>query len=665
MTTRTLRTLHLTSLLAVAALAVAACSSDDSTTGSSPGSTGGPDSTGGGSGGRLTRAYEAFDDCDAFLDWTKDRLLERVTPYGIDGGYWYGGVDDVIAMERPAATEAPAGVEDSAEGGAADGGTSTTNTQELGVDEGDLTETDGRFVYSVIDHRLRSVDLDTSTLLSEIDVPQGEHQMILSGNRLLLVTQRWDTSGSADTAAAVYAVNDGVLELTSTTHLEGMVLATRAIDGRARLAMNQSIVNRIPFVYPRSGTEESEAAALEENKRVIAELTADDLLPRRYDEAPNGTIGAVTPAVECSQVGHPGDFSGFGMVWVAALDLGATEPEVEGAAALVAESQTVYASKGTLYVGTVRYQDLTGDTVPINPEPPHTALHAFDLSAPSGAAYLASGEVEGTVLNQYSLSEHEGFLRVATTTQGGGFGEDQQSGVHVFQRDGAELVEVGAVRGLGRGEQIQGVRFFGDQGYVVTFRQVDPLFVLDLSDPTNPQLTGELKVPGYSTYLHPLGDGRLVAIGMSGDDAGRITGTQLSLFDVSDPASPTLLDTLPITETFAEGSSEATYDPHAFLWWPATSTVVVPQDLICEGVRRSAASGSGCESAVVVKVGADTLDEQGGIFHWFPVRRSMVAENRLVTVSAGGVRVHDLSTLDQIGDIRFDVPGTTADDDLP
>jgi uncharacterized secreted protein with C-terminal beta-propeller domain len=662
MTTRTLRTLHLTSLLAVAALAVAACSSDDSATPGS-GSTGGSDTTGGGGSGRVTRAYESFDDCDAFLDWTKARLLERVTPYGIDGGYWYG-VEDVMAAEAPAATEAPAGVDDrSTEAGAADGGTSTTNTQELGVDEGDLTETDGRFVYSVIDHRLRSVDLDTATLLSEIDVPQGEHQMILSGDRLLLVTQRWDTSGSPDTAAAVYTVTDGVLELQSTTHLEGMVLATRSIDGHARLALNQSIVSRIPFVYPRTGTEESEEAALEENKRVIDELTADDLLPRRYDEGANGTIGAVTTAVDCSQVGHPGDFSGFGMVWVAALDLGASEPAVEGAAALVADSQTVYASKGTLYVGTVRYQDLTGDTVPVNPEPPHTDLHAFDLSAPSGAAYLASGEVEGTVLNQYSLSEHEGFLRVATTTQGGGFGEDQQSGVHVFERDGGELVEVGAVRGLGRGEQIQGVRFFGDQGYVVTFRQVDPLFVLDLSDPENPQLTGELKVPGYSTYLHPLGDGRLVAVGMSGDDAGRITGTQLSLFDVSDPASPTLLDTLPITETFAEGSSEATYDPHAFLWWPDSATVVVPQDLICEGARERAAKG--CESAVVVTVGADTLDEQGGIFHWFPIRRSMVAEGRLVTVSAGGVRVHDLTTLDQTGDIRFDVPGTTADDDLP
>ena len=107
--------------------------------------------------------------------------------------------------------------------------------------------------------------------------------------------------------------------------------------------------------------------------------------------------------------------------------------------------------------------------------------------------------------------------------------------------------------------------------YVVTFRQTDPLYVIDLSDPANPVLDGELKIPGYSAYLHPVGDGLLLGVGQNATDEGRTLGTQLSLFDVSDPTNPQQIDTLPIG-----GSSEVEWDHKAFLYWPEDGTIVLP-----------------------------------------------------------------------------------------
>jgi hypothetical protein len=601
----------------------------------------------GGVGASVGGLYAAFEDCDALLSWTKDRLLERVTPYGLGGGGW-----PVMEGDLEAPGTAPAGLDGRAQAAPtttaasaapAAGETSATNTQEAGVDEGDIAETDGRFVYSIIDNHLRSVDLAGSRLVSDQELPPGEYQMVLAGDSLLVVAQEW-SSPSGEAVVSRYRVAAGLPDLVGRTHLEGTALAVRSIDRTARLVLSQSIVHRIPFVRPRTDSEEDERVALAANKRVIADLTVDDLLPRAYDVDASGASGALRPALDCADIGHPTDFSGFGIVWVAATDLSAPERPPVGVAGVVADGQTVYASADTLYVGTQQLPDVTGDTVPVQPPPTKTAIHAFALDDPAGARYLASGEVDGIVLNQYSMSENAGYLRIATTTDVGGFGASRESGVHILQRRDDLLTEVGSIGGLGAGEQIQAVRFLGDRAYVVTFRQVDPLYVLDLSQPTAPRLVGQLKIPGYSTYLHPVGDGLLLGVGFAGDEAGVVGGSQIGLFDVRDPAAPRQLVSLPIGQ-----SSEATFDPHAFLWWPATGQVVVPKELVC---TRQA----DCTSAVVFKLEGETLSEQGRIFHWYPIRRSMIADGRLVTVSAGGVRVNDLATLSEQERVDFGLP---------
>lgn len=223
-----------------------------------------------------------------------------------------------------------------------------------------------------------------------------------------------------------------------------------------------------------------------------------------------------------------------------------------------------------------------------------------------------------------------------------------ESAVTVLQLDGEHLRQVGRVAGLGKGEQIYAVRFIGPTGYVVTFRQTDPLYTIDLSNPVAPRVVGELKIPGYSSYLYPVDDHTLIGIGQNVGSSGTIgkdtqsNGLQVGLFDVSDPAAPkrTQVWTLP-------GSySDAEYDAHAFLWWPATKTVVVPV-----GGMVMAAPGSAeplyRPAAVALRVDSSGITRTGTIIHpksdQTSVRRSAVIGENLYTFSDAGFRV---STLD-------------------
>jgi len=176
------------------------------------------------------------------------------------------------------------------------------------------------------------------------------------------------------------------------------------------------------------------------------------------------------------------------------------------------------------------------------------------LSAPE------TGIVPGRLLNQFAMDEYNGDLRAAVTY---GRWDDAENGVIVLDTN---MNEAGRVIGLAEGERIYAVRFMGATGYVVTFRETDPLYVLDLSDPANPEVKGELKVPGYSTYLHMVGEGQLLGIGEED------WNVKLSLFDVSDPENPTELDTFIMDEYW----SEALYNHHAFLHYPAMELVILP-----------------------------------------------------------------------------------------
>ena len=235
-------------------------------------------------------------------------------------------------------------------------------------------------------------------------------------------------------------------------------------------------------------------------------------------------------------------------------------------------------------------------------------------------------------LDQFSLDEADGFLRVATTD---GFGADATTAVTVLAAAAGRLGAVGSVAGLAPGERIYSVRFAGDRGYVSTFRQIDPLFVIDLATPAAPRVTGELKVPGYSTLLVPLDDTHLLGVGRDVDPlTGRDGGLQLSLFDVGDPANPTRSATFTFTGDWGSWSP-ASWDHHALGWFAKQGILAVPVQ-----------EKNSTTDLVVFRIdtGADAAFERlGTIQHAEAIDRSVRIGDVLYAVSPGLVTAHPLA----------------------
>jgi hypothetical protein len=316
------------------------------------------------------------------------------------------------------------------------------------------------------------------------------------------------------------------------------------------------------------------------------------------------------------------------------------------------------------------------------PSSEETVIDQFDATSPEHTTLLASGRVPGYLLNQYSLSEYQGYLRVASTSRPIWWNEAQpppsQSYVTVLADHGAEMATVGQLSGLGVGQQIYSVRFIGDAGYVVTFRQVDPLYTIDLSSPTSPRVAGQLELEGYSAYLHPVAEGLLLGIGQDVGTENEPSGAQLELFDVSNPATPLLQ----ARATLGSGSSsQVQYDPHAFLFWPPTALAVLPVSIYptttvsmrparqppsvvgsSGGQASPAESGEGFVGAIGFRVDRSGITEVGRIVH-DPVNgtspqidRSLVIGQQLFTVSSGGVMASRLTTLERQAFVTFPLP---------
>lgn len=640
-----------------------------------------PDTPGsGGQGGpdptdvELASSLQPFGACDELLTYFQTEALEIVGPWGLHGGPVYYA-DDAVTAEAGASSDAagaPAPARDSGQVAGED--FSGTNVQEEGVDEPDIVKTDGELVVTAIDGQLTIVDLrNPDEVAGMLRLGGWDHQLFLHGDMVLALggadhgvggpamgVPSSDVIGPGHygTGVSVLSVIDitdpSDPEVTAELTLDGTYHSARLIDGTARIVLSSQPTG-LEFTHPAGGGLRAEREATRENRQVIRESTIENWLPYYILEEGGDTSEGVL--LDCDAVSRPAEFSGLGLVSVLTVDVDGTLTP-DGSTAIVAAGETVYASAESLYVTTNRWFDPESQRPDRAADESYsTEIHAFDISDPSTARYLASGTVRGHVLNQFSLSEHDGHLRVATTdgTPWAGAQEASESFVTVFAEQGGELVRVGQVGELGRGERIYSVRFLGDVGYVVTFRETDPLYTVDLSDPTSPRTTGELKIRGYSAYLHPIDDGLLLGVGQEATNRGRTLGTQVSLFDVSDPDDPRRIS----HAVQEDAHSEAEWDHHAFLYWPATGLAVIPIERY--DVRGRARPEDHFVGAWALQVGGDTVQDVGELSQpttgrdpWASgIRRALVVGDSLITVSYRGLMLSDLETLEQESFVRF------------
>ena len=341
------------------------------------------------------------------------------------------------------------------------------------------------------------------------------------------------------------------------------MLSARQHGSAVRLVLESGLPD-LDFVEPND--KRSPQAALRRNRALVAKSTIEDWLPSiTTDDA------ASRPLLDCTDVAVPSDELALDTTSVVGFD--AAKPATVDAIGLAGHTGIAYESNDHLYLATqagwgggcVRCLIDSGSPTGFGPAGGSSYLFDFALDG-TAATHVASGEVEGAIRDRWSIDEAGGVLRVAVgpTSETGNF-----NSVVTFERRGKQLVEHGRLDRLGRNEDIQSVRWFDDLAILVTFRQVDPMYAVDLTDTSRPRLLGKLKIPGFSSYLHPLGNLRMIGVGEGPSSKG--WGAQVGLFNVRDVTRVRRLD----VHSYGGGfQALAGADPRSFTWLPDKRTVI-------------------------------------------------------------------------------------------
>ena len=542
-----------------------------------------------------------FDNCAALLHWYVDHGVKEVGPYGWNGPVMYAYDDGVVRAPEALADSVAGAAPKSSSGGQASSGTGT-NTQEADVDEPDIAKTDGRTVVRLVDSRVLVVSDVTGAQPRElgrmslpIDVYGGE--LLLAGDHVLVsqaagggwggpmplggVTEEWVAPDAASPKAMVTGgtrIIDVDISDPSRPRVAhddtytGREVSMRLYGDTVRLVTSTSRPELSWTMPGMPGSKHlSEAEATRRNRALVRATTIEDWLPAVVD---NTAPRSRTRLLDCTEVYHPTDWSGGETTAVTTYDV--KEPGHRHSVGVTADGQIVYSSADRLYVASTRVDPpsfwqrmgspMTGREILPREQDVLTRLHAFALDG-EDTSYVGSGHVAGTVRDRWSLDEHDGRLRVAWTRAGKN--GHTQNGITVLAERGGALVPAGTIDRLGLDENIQSVRWFDDLAVLVTFRQMDPLYTIDLTDQDHPREIGALKIPGYSGYLHPIGDDLLLGLGVDATEQGQSLGGQAAVFDIRDLRDPQRVS----QQGFGEQSSlPAIDDPRGFTWLPDRRT---------------------------------------------------------------------------------------------
>ena len=587
--------------------------------------------------GRSLAALTAIEGCDELLVELREaatREMEQRLEQNLENALSWGGCmypGEMYGAAGGAGLPSPARADE----GASE--YSTTNNQVVGVDEADFVKNDGSYIYILADGRFQIVDAwppEDARIIASRGIEGTPKRMFVASDRAVIYSSlgplqtaggssSWDRWGGGygggedctygydcdftgdghELKITVFDISDRAAPvLIREIELSGSYINSRRIgDAVHSVVLFPGATFGDLRYWPEALEEycwdandlgEEQIVALfaqlaEDNRAAIASASITDFLPgvrdTRYDaEGRPITEEGLLQSCDNFYVAEQARGQSFlSVLSFAIVGTGPIHPTTT-----IGRPGAVYASDEALYVSTRHaYEDGCSWFWGEDEEGPQEAstVHKFHLlNDPPRSFYAGSGVVKGRVLNQFAMDEYEGYLRIATTN-----GRVPSPNVHstltVLAEQGGELVQAGVVDDIAPTEDIRSVRFAGPRGYIVTFKKTDPLFVLDLADPQRPEITGELKIPGFSTYMHPVDADHILSIGYDADDQGSFawfTGIMLQIFDVSDPRDPRLTHKEVIG---SRGStSEAATNHLAFTYFASRDLLALPMT-ICEG----------------------------------------------------------------------------------
>lgn len=559
---------------------------------------------------------------------------------------------------------------------------SPTNLVESGVDEADLVKSNGRHVYTYAYAngarqpalRIAQIANDGASfgtrglvsLQSGSTTPMSTAGLYLEGDNLVSVTGTqpgyYDFSAGMPPMGA-WARGVTHVEVLSTSNPDLPVTRWRAeIDGHIvssrRIGQRLYVVSRYVPHLPGFTFGTTYAPAVTANQQILASTSLSGLLPQVRVAG-----GGPVPLVGAAEVFAPPQGSRkpmANMVLVTAIDLAA--PRIAQALAVIGDVDAIYASSTSLFVANSRYEirALNGALLPSQPSFPLTDVHQIRIG-PEAMSIVGSGSLEGILSADlekaaFRLSEHQGRLRAVTTTSTGMWGGGISNRVTIMEPSALTpgllktvswLPNAARPQTLGKPfESLYGTRFVGDRLYAVTFRRIDPLYVVDLADATDPKIAGALEVPGFSEYLHPLANGMLLGFGLDTTSNGMIQGLQMSLYDVADAGKPRELQRVLIGK--AGSDSALLRDHHALSALPrpdGSLSMAFPARVMeptehRSGLLRYELRGSGPSDARLVE-GAHLITHQAaaGSPTWYLDHvgngRSVLLRNGAVFIAGG------------------------------
>ena len=532
---------------------------------------------------------------------------------------------------------------------------SPTNIQVAGVDEADIVKTDGEYIYLVSGQKViivKAYPPEQAQVLSEIKLEGIAIGIFVNGDRLVVFEEEtpyydyYDLrvgptgEGSMFSIAAYYTSPKTYIKVYDVSDRENPRLQ-REISADGQYVSSRMIGDYAYVVI---------------NEPVYGE-DDEPSLPRIYSGGSEKEIPATD--IYCCNVS---DYY-YMYTTIMAINTQNDDQKATYATMLLGASSNLYVSLDNIYLTFPVWGGAVGGSQ-------RTSVHRIHIAG-NNMTYVASGEAPGMVLNQFSMDEYDGYFRVATTT----YGQTTQNNVYILDMD---LNITGSLENLAPGETIYSARFMGERGYLVTFKQVDPLFVIDLKDPYDPEVLGYLKVTGYSDYLHPYDETHIIGIGKETTDAGEFAwyqGVKISLFDVTDVSNPREISKVEIGDRGTD--SPVLWDHKAFLFDKSRNLLVMPilvaevdQSEYPQGVPSWAYGEPVWQGAYAFDVSLDQgIQLKGRITHIespadleqdyyysysaFSVERSLYIDDVLYTISDAKIKMNNLENLDYINEVQL------------